>query len=370
MAPKGRRRQKADPPRRGMAAAALDTALANPMATLGGAVMVAVGSAIMANALMLQPGAHPAPLFTGTSPLPGTRTLPPPSQGPAVDPEPDPIGSLLGEGPAADPQLVADTQAALVALGFYQGAVDGLSGPMTADAIERFQAAHGLEETGEPSQDLLTILNVAVPRAAAPADGTGPAAGSAPADAAPGPSGALSVPLPRPSPLRSGALSGGDTGFAAAEPQPATVAERQPANVAERPVSVAPVAVAPVAVPPEPGPSPAVEPATPRVRESAARTLRYTPGDGDRPVFRPDTAGDAPVASTALDAPPADPRLARIQTALDDAGYGPLRRDGVWTTETREAIRRFEANRGLAVTGMINEAFLRELIAIGGLSMD
>lgn len=324
MASKGRRRQNADPPRRGFAATALDQTLSNPMTAIGSVVMVVVGSAILTNALMMQPGAHPAPLFNGTSPLPSGRVMPPPTGKVAV--ETDRIGDLLGGPAAIDPTLLADTQSALKALGVYTGAVDGLDGPMTRAAIRAFQGTHGLEPTGEPSQDLLTILNVAVPHGAGvPAVETPAAAVSAPALAEPSVATDQpipDVPLPRPSPLRSGTL----------------VAEgAEHASVDKGPTAVAPV------------------------------TLRYTPDAADRPSFAAEPTAPAPVSEAALEAPQTDPRLARIQEALDAAGYGPLRADGLWSQETSEAIRRFEENRGLVITGRINEAFLAELVKIGGL---
>lgn len=324
MASKGRRRQNADPPRRGLAAAALDQTLANPMAAIGSIVMLAVGSAILTNALMMQPGAHPAPLFHNTSPLPSGR-VPPPRVGEAGEAPKaaDRIGDLLGSAGAIDPQLVADTQSALKALGVYEGAVDGLDGPMTRAAIRAFQTTHGLEPSGEPSQDLLTILNVAVPHGAGvPAPEEAATAAEFVEPAVPAESPALAVPLPRPSPLRSSAVAAEGT-------------VRSAGNTA--PNSVAPV------------------------------TLRYTPDAADRPSFEPETAAPAPVREAALEAPQEDPRLARIQEALDIAGYGPLRADGIWSQETSDAIRRFEENRGLAITGRINEAFLAELVKIGGL---
>ena len=41
--------------------------------------------------------------------------------------------------------------------------------------------------------------------------------------------------------------------------------------------------------------------------------------------------------------------------------------DGVMTAETREAIRQFQAYYGLPQTGAINEAFLSQLVKVGGL---
>jgi peptidoglycan hydrolase-like protein with peptidoglycan-binding domain len=81
-------------------------------------------------------------------------------------------------------------------------------------------------------------------------------------------------------------------------------------------------------------------------------------------------AGESPPAQPAVarTAPPPDPRLARVQEALDLLGYGPIEADGTWTPATRAAIRRFEQNRGLTVTGELTPAFLDELVRIGGLS--
>lgn len=41
-----------------------------------------------------------------------------------------------------------DAQARLAELGYYQGTVDGITGPRTQDAIRRFQGDHGLSQTG------------------------------------------------------------------------------------------------------------------------------------------------------------------------------------------------------------------------------
>ena len=58
------------PPRKtGFASTLLAGVLAHPTASFAGLVMTATASGIMANALVMQPGAHPAPLFVGTRPL-------------------------------------------------------------------------------------------------------------------------------------------------------------------------------------------------------------------------------------------------------------------------------------------------------------
>ena len=41
--------------------------------------------------------------------------------------------------------------------------------------------------------------------------------------------------------------------------------------------------------------------------------------------------------------------------------------DGVMTAETRDAIKQFQAYYNLPQTGTINEAFLSQLVKVGGL---
>lgn len=50
---------------------------------------------------------------------------------------------------AAQSSSVAALQVALRARGFYAGSVDGVSGPMTRDALLRFQRKHGIRATGK-----------------------------------------------------------------------------------------------------------------------------------------------------------------------------------------------------------------------------
>jgi peptidoglycan hydrolase-like protein with peptidoglycan-binding domain len=75
-------------------------------------------------------------------------------------------------------------------------------------------------------------------------------------------------------------------------------------------------------------------------------------------------------ASTGSPGPPAaapDRNVAAVQDALAKAAYGPLRADGVFGRQTREAIIRFQQDHGLAVTGEINDALIVELRAAGAL---
>jgi peptidoglycan hydrolase-like protein with peptidoglycan-binding domain len=57
----------------------------------------------------------------------------------------------------------------------------------------------------------------------------------------------------------------------------------------------------------------------------------------------------------------------RVQLALNQIGYGAIPVDGKPGKETADAIRRFELDYGLQVTGQPNEAVLKRLVAIGAL---
>jgi len=76
----------------------------------------------------------------------------------------------------------------------------------------------------------------------------------------------------------------------------------------------------------------------------------------------------SPKRLPAPDRPAKSPMLTHVQKALSDLGYGPLRADGVMGDETAGAIRRFELDRGLMITGQVSRPLVHELVRIGGLS--
>jgi len=72
----------------------------------------------------------------------------------------------------------------------------------------------------------------------------------------------------------------------------------------------------------------------------------------------------APVAGTP--SVPRDARLARVQKALASLGYGPIDIDGLMGTQTANAIRRFELDRGMAITGEADADLKREIERVLG----
>ncbi len=86
-------------------------------------------------------------------------------------------------------------------------------------------------------------------------------------------------------------------------------------------------------------------------------------------------AGSAAPDATAMgsiEAAPAAPdrNVALVQEALAKAAYGPLRADGVFGRQTRDAIVRFQQDHGLPATGEISDALVVELRAVGALDAE
>jgi len=125
--------------------------------------------AIFINALFLQRGPHPAPIFatrpsvTQATPvaLPRPRAVAPPAVAPAT----------VARSQA---QIIGDIQRELARKGFYDGAADGIWGAKTDAAARDFVQAAGLKINTDASEGLLRAIvtsNAKAPngRAAAPA---------------------------------------------------------------------------------------------------------------------------------------------------------------------------------------------------------
>jgi peptidoglycan hydrolase-like protein with peptidoglycan-binding domain len=137
-----------------MARSFLLRALASrPRDAIGICLAIAGVAAVSINALYLQPGPHPAPIFAIKS-----RT----NAAAAVRvPRPRP-GDLAKVESSARPQsvIIADIQRELERRGFYEGPIDGFHGPRTDAAIRDFEQAAGFKLSGPPSEELLqTILH-------------------------------------------------------------------------------------------------------------------------------------------------------------------------------------------------------------------
>jgi peptidoglycan hydrolase-like protein with peptidoglycan-binding domain len=275
----------------GALAHAIDRAFENPAMSGGLAVMAVTAMAIMSNAMFLQHGQHPEPLFATrpapavhvprtvepSVPLPRSRgespaaTLPPvPKAEPA--PQPPPVAaapapqSAASQAAAAQAALTTSIQRELARLGLYTGAIDGMPGPQTRAAISDWQNAAGIKVTGEPTTQLLAALQK-------------PTASITPA--------------------------------------------------------------APV--------GPVASVATDQVAAAVARAAEL-----EREQAALENADE----------------LRRVQVALSQIGYGPLTIDGMPDDATANALRRFQLDNGLPVTGELGDKVTQRLVAIGAMRPD
>ena len=119
---------------------------------------------IVNNALFLQKGPHPAPIFAARPLLQQEATLPPRLSGTSSH-----IGSDLAA--QARVQLIANIQRELSRKGFYDGPADGIWGSKTDAAARDFLQASGLKVNPEANENLLRAISsyIAKPVAAAAA---------------------------------------------------------------------------------------------------------------------------------------------------------------------------------------------------------
>ncbi len=110
--------------------------------------------AIVANALFMQKGPHPAPIFA-TRPLLQRDAAP--------LPRPQPVQTV----PAADLaklQLIGNIQRELSRKGFYDGPADGIWGAKTDTAVRDFVSAAGLKINPEANDGLLRAIVAFTPK--------------------------------------------------------------------------------------------------------------------------------------------------------------------------------------------------------------
>lgn len=110
---------------------------------------------ILANALFLQAGAHPAPI-SKAPPRVILPDSPPPSQKASTGAATQARDPAAAERPRT--QVIGDIQRQLSRRGFYDGAVDGVYGPKMDAAIRDFEQAIGARPNGEPSEALLRSI--------------------------------------------------------------------------------------------------------------------------------------------------------------------------------------------------------------------
>jgi hypothetical protein len=177
--------------------------LHSPKDVIAGALAFTAVSAIIANALFLQAGRHPAPMFGSVVVMPAVapaspRPRPRPVEADVVQPEPkpaephavDPLANLVkttsavpvvpsaiprppasipvsshsdaGPLPGAGSRRVAAVQRALTEYGYGQLKPTGTAGSDTQAAIQKFERARKLPVTGQVSDRLVRELTATI----------------------------------------------------------------------------------------------------------------------------------------------------------------------------------------------------------------
>ncbi|MCK1739842.1 peptidoglycan-binding protein [Bradyrhizobium sp. 139] len=125
---------------------------------------------------------------------------------------------------------------------------------------------------------------------------------------------------------------------------------------------------------PKPTETKAAERAAEKAPEKAVEATASTPRSADPMTNLVKQTMSAP-ASVAVARPPAPipvqqspaaRRIAGVQRALSEYGYGNLKITGAMGAETQSAIQKFEREHKMQVTGQVSERLLRELAAAIG----
>jgi hypothetical protein len=111
------------------------------------------------------------------------------------------------------------------------------------------------------------------------------------------------------------------------------------------------------------------KPAEPKAADPLANLVKATSAPAVTPsnIVRP----PAPIPASSRNETIANPspgsrRVAAVQRALTEYGYGQLKPTGTVGSDTQAAIQKFERERKLPVTGQMSDRLVRELIAVTG----
>ena len=156
----------------------------------------------------------------------------------------------------------------------------------------------------------------------------------------PAPVAAIASPIPRPRPVE------------AARPVEPVVTE-QPKPIETKPVEMKPAEAKPVEAKPS-------DPMTNLVMKSTSAAPVAAPSN----VLRP----PAPIPTSNLNA--AGKKIASVQRALTEYGYGQLKPTGAIGADTQAAIAKFERARKLPVTGQMSDRLVHELTVMIGHPID
>lgn len=159
-----KRQQRDEAVETGRGATAAAAIISHPREFVGLVMVTAATVAVFTNALFLQKGPHPAPIFATRPAVQGVPIAPPrPQSAPTNVVINAPADTVQNRA-----QLIADIQRELHRRGYYDGTLDGIWGARTDAAARDFVQAGGLRLNVEASDALLrAILSSGAKRAVA-----------------------------------------------------------------------------------------------------------------------------------------------------------------------------------------------------------
>lgn len=105
----------------------------------------------------------------------------------------------------------------------------------------------------------------------------------------------------------------------------------------------------------------------PRTNDPMGQLVARTAAPSQTPASVAVTRPPAPIPAAAkADSAASQRRVAAVQRALTEFGYGQLKPTGVVGTDTQAAISKFEKERKLPVTGQVSDRMVRELSTVTG----
>lgn len=132
--------------------------------------------------------------------------------------------------------------------------------------------------------------------------------------------------------------------------------------------STAAVSALPAALAPAPAPLPRVRPAEaePRIADKPAEVVAPAKQAMAPTAPRPPAPVHAAKSDPVGDLIVSTRRIAAVQRALTEYGYGQLKPTGVIGTDTQAAIQKFERDRKMPVTGQLSDRLIRDLTVLTG----
>ena len=114
-------------------------------------------------------------------------------------------------------------------------------------------------------------------------------------------------------------------------------------------------------------PLPETKPADPKAADALTNLVKTTSTVQPANTNIPRPPMTVPVSSRVESVPVSGShRVAAVQRALTDYGYGQLKPTGIAGADTQAAIQKFEKVRHLPVTGQVSDRLMRELAAVIG----